>query len=108
MQEHGEHQSLITTKHMYNSLQNTALLIFIFVINVPPIAALIFTDEEVKMWNDDYYYFLTQDGRWVHSQAESQLITRVILIWDNMTASACVPSWRDYSQLTETWWPKDY
>lgn len=49
MQEHGEHQSLITTKHMYNSLQNTALLIFIFVINVPPIAALIFTDEEVKM-----------------------------------------------------------
>lgn len=52
MQEHGEHQSLITTKHMYNSLQNTELLIFIFVINVsllPPIAALIFTDEKVKM-----------------------------------------------------------
>lgn len=52
MQEHGEHQSMITTKHMYNSLQNTELLIFIFVINVslaPPTTAPIITDEEVKM-----------------------------------------------------------
>lgn len=52
MQEHGEHQSMITTKHMYNSLQNTELFIFIFVINVSlasPITAPIFTNEEVKI-----------------------------------------------------------
>lgn len=28
-------------------------------------------------------------------QAETQLITREILIWDHMTASPRVPSWRD-------------
>lgn len=50
MQEHGEHQRMITTKHMSNSLQNTELLIFVINISlVPPITALIFTDEKVKM-----------------------------------------------------------
>ena len=52
MQEHGEQQSMITTKHTDCSLKNTEWLIFIFVINVsrtPPATTLIFTDEEVKM-----------------------------------------------------------
>ena len=52
MQEHGEHQSMITNKHTYIFLQNTELLIFIFVINVflaPLISTPIFVEEEVKM-----------------------------------------------------------
>lgn len=52
MQEHGEHQSMITTKHMYQPLQNTEMLIFIFIINASlalPITAPIFIDEEFKI-----------------------------------------------------------
>lgn len=52
MQECGEHQSTITTKHMYHSLQNIEMLIFIFVTNVSlalPITAPILIDEEFEM-----------------------------------------------------------
>lgn len=30
-------------------------------------------------------FFLTQDSKWIHSQAKSQLITREILIWDHIS-----------------------
>lgn len=52
MQEHSKHQSMVITKHMYSSLQNADLFLFIFVINIslaPPITTPIFTDEKDKM-----------------------------------------------------------
>lgn len=44
MQEHEEHQTMVTTKHMCSSLQNTKFLISIFVnaSSAPPITTPIF------------------------------------------------------------------